>query len=1027
MDTEAAVTDAVPLTHGQTLDLDPPAEKIAEWLRIIHGDDAVVELRALNCRLSGWRTPQTVAGYFESVHFLKLAHRALAMSRDCASCIYMSLNHVHRDLLSRRRNREEPVKKGQLATDADVMLRRWMLVDVDPIRRAEISSTDDEKATAWLVTRAIRDFLTACDWPAPIEADSGNGYHLLYRIDHPADDGGLVQRCLKALAVKFDSAQVKVDTTVFNPSRIVTLYGTVKRKGDTTPERPHRRSKVLFIPKVTCMVPSDQLETLAAMATANAKPPPKNRPTRKPRSDGTSITDRARKYLVTLPPAVSGQRGHNATFHAACILVLGFDLTPNEAFPLLVEWNESHCQPPWEEHELRHKLEGADKKSDERGYLLTSPSKISLQRANSRVHAAAVLDGSPGVVETNQFTQSESFISTEGGFAVFGATMESHSDLRPEIDAGNHNLETITAEAWEAIGRANKPPFLFRCGGAPGRVEQDDNGEPMIRLVDEDRMRHLLARVASWIIEIGSGDNVSIEPAMPPKAVVKDVLATPDLPLPVLTRIVEAPVFAHDGTLQTEPGYHAASKTLYVPDGQFQVPSVSERPTAEEIDQARSLICGDLLVDFPFTDAAERSHAVALLLLPFARDLIPGATPLHLFEKPMPGTGATLLVDMLSYPATGRPIATMTEGRDEDEWRKRLTAKLRNSPTFLLIDNLRRRLDSGAVSAAITSPTWEDRILGQTAMLKFQVRCGWMATGNNPVVSSEMSRRIIRIRLDAKMDRPWLRTEFKHTDLRGWVRQNRGRLVWAALTLIRAWIVAGRPPGTIKLGMFEDWSEVMGGVLAVAGIPGFLSNLDKFYDESDAEGGQWRSFVAAWWAQFSTRDVKVADLFGLIGDDAALPLGDGSDQSRKVRLGQMLTQARDRMFDVQVAAGESLASQSSEPRSITLCIRRGDMKKRAYEWKLEDVGKVETQKPVSLIKDSPETHPKTHPSSKVFDGVQLQMVQQVCGESGESVPNAYACAGAHARTQDGVEKTHHTHQAHLPRRPTKYEDGPSSH
>src|SRR5262249_35501456 len=147
----------------------------------------------------------------------------------------------------------------------------------------------------------------------------------------------------------------------------------------------------------------------------------------------------------------------------------------------------------------------------------------------------------------------------------------------------------------------------------------------------------------------------------------------------------------------------------------------------------------------------------------------------------------TLLVDMLALPASGRPISTMTEGRDEDEWRKRITAKLRNTPAFVLIDNLKRRLDSAAVSSAITSPAWEDRILGQTLMQRRGVRWCWMATGNNPAVSSEISRRTIRIRVDAKRDRPWLRTGFRHPDLRGWANKNRGRLIWAALTLIRAW------------------------------------------------------------------------------------------------------------------------------------------------------------------------------------------------------------------------------------------------
>lgn len=116
------------------------------------------------------------------------------------------------------------------------------------------------------------------------------------------------------------------------------------------------------------------------------------------------------------------------------------------------------------------------------------------------------------------------------------------------------------------------------------------------------------------------------------------------------------------------------------------------------------LICEDLLGDFPFVGAPEMAHCVALLLLGFVRSMIDGPTPLHLIEKPTPGTGATLMVDSISTILTGSGVSVMTEGRDDDEWRKRVTAKLRQVPSILLIDNLRSKLDSSAVAAALTAP-----------------------------------------------------------------------------------------------------------------------------------------------------------------------------------------------------------------------------------------------------------------------------------------------------------------------------------
>jgi hypothetical protein len=186
--------------------------------------------------------------------------------------------------------------------------------------------------------------------------------------------------------------------------------------------------------------------------------------------------------------------------------------------------------------------------------------------------------------------------------------------------------------------------------------------------------------------------------------VIKSLLATPDPALPVLAGIVTAPVFGRNGSLLTEPGYHPDARLLYHPPPGFSLPPIPAKPSAEEIAAARSLLLDELLGDFPFTGEAERAHALCLLLLGFVRPMIEGPTPLHMIEKPTPGTGATLMVDAIATVLTGSSASVMTEGRDDDEWRKRLTAKLRQLPVLLLIDNLRQELDSAALAAALNRP-----------------------------------------------------------------------------------------------------------------------------------------------------------------------------------------------------------------------------------------------------------------------------------------------------------------------------------
>jgi putative DNA primase/helicase len=334
----------------------------------------------------------------------------------------------------------------------------------------------------------------------------------------------------------------------------------------------------------------------------------------------------------------------------------------------------------------------------------------------------------------------------------------------------------------------------------------------------------------------------------------------------------------------------------------FRLPNIPDRPTPAEIGAAQSLLLGEMLGEFPFTGEAERAHALALLLLPFVRPMIAGPTPLHLIEKPAPGTGATLMVDAMSLVTTGVGASVMVEGRDEDEWRKRLTAKLRTIPTMLLIDNLRRRLDSSSVAAALTAPYWEDRILGKSEMTRFPIRCTWVATGNNPQVSNEVARRLVRIRLDPHVDQPWMREGFRHPELLSWVRENRARLVAACLTLGRAWIASGQPRHRKTIGSFEGWSQVIGGILEVAGVPGFLDNLREMYETADAEGAIWRVFIAQWWDRHGTAQVGTSDLHQLaLACEPPLPLGSGNDRSQRTALGRGLVRMRDRVFDIGIS------------------------------------------------------------------------------------------------------------------------------
>jgi len=464
-------------------------------------------------------------------------------------------------------------------------------------------------------------------------------------------------------------------------------------------------------------------------------------------------------------------------------------------------------------------------------------------------------------------------------------------------------------------------------------------------------------------------------------AVVKSVLATPDPALPVLTGIVNTPVFGRSGTLITTPGYHPDARLLYVPAPGFAVPDIPGRPTEADIAAARTLICEDLFGDFPFTSDAERAHVVALLLLGFLRGMIDGPTPLHLIEKPTPGTGATLMVDAVATILTGTGASVMTEGRDDEEWRKRVTAKLRQIPSIILIDNLRATLDSASVAAALTAPFWEDRVLGVSEMTRLPIRCLWIATGNNPEFSNEMARRLVRIRLDANVERPWQRGGFRHPDLMVWVRANRGRIVAACLTLCQAWIAAGKPRGTKTIGSYENWAQVMGGVLETAGIPGFLGNLEEMMEASDSEGAGWSAFIAAWWDRYGTASVLSADLFDVaLFCDPQPPLAGATDRAQKTAFGKAISRMRDRIFRI---------------GSLHVRVRKDGIEHKATRWKLV----LSDVKDDASGADQPEVGEHRPPEGNIEKGCSPRQPTENFGRGEHGERGEHFSAPSHARAR----------------------------
>ncbi len=270
--------------------LDP--EEIARALAVMVAPGAAFEVRILDARRRGrnWR-PKVTFGYFDDPDQVNTALAVLRL--EAAKGSYITLNPVDATLLARSHNRFTEAKTGTTTSDKYILSRRWLLVDFDPVRPPDVSSSDAEKEVSHQRCRDVYETLHAAGWPPPVVADSGNGYHQLYRVDLPTDDDR-VKRCLAALDLRFSDPAVSIDTTVFNPSRIVKLYGTKTMKGDHCPDlgRPHRMSRLLHVPDQIDPVPPELLDALAGHAAPEQEE--SQQPLRRPIAWGRSGWDQAR-------------------------------------------------------------------------------------------------------------------------------------------------------------------------------------------------------------------------------------------------------------------------------------------------------------------------------------------------------------------------------------------------------------------------------------------------------------------------------------------------------------------------------------------------------------------------------------------------------------------------------------------------------------------------------------------------------------------------------------------------------------
>lgn len=425
-------------------------------------------------------------------------------------------------------------------------------------------------------------------------------------------------------------------------------------------------------------------------------------------------------------------------------------------------------------------------------------------------------------------------------------------DERPEIEVTPEEHE-VNDLAIKALARDST---LFHRGGSLVHILHDYAEKTVrgisrpanaarIAVVREASLRERLSGVARFVKRKRSEEGEELVQIHPPAFCISAVAARGYWPgIRPLEGILSSPTLRPDGTVLQTPGYDILTGLFYEPLGLHG--EVLIAPTINDANVACKALL-EVIVDFPFAKPPHRSAWIALVLTSLARHAFQGPSPLFLFDANIRATGKTLLADAASLIVTGRPIARMSHPRDDDEMRKRITAIVLGGDQIVLIDNIPGELSSASLDAALTGAVWKDRILGRSEIVEMPLVTTWAATGNNVVLGADTSRRVCHIRLDSKLENPEEREDFRHRELLRWIRQERPRLLAAALTILAAYCEAGRPDQKLKTwGSFEGWSGLVRQAIVWAGLPDPGETREELTRSSDREAAGLRALLQGW-------------------------------------------------------------------------------------------------------------------------------------------------------------------------------------
>lgn len=425
-------------------------------------------------------------------------------------------------------------------------------------------------------------------------------------------------------------------------------------------------------------------------------------------------------------------------------------------------------------------------------------------------------------------------------------------DITRMVDAGQAALLALPhgpvlfqrARRLSLIAHGVKPPtWLHRSADAPVI------GEAQAAYLDE-----LATQAARWEkFDKRAKKGEEWVEVTPPSRFAQTLQARPSWPFPLLEGLIHSPTLRPDGSLLTQPGYDA-STGLYLDVYGTPFPAV---PASPSFDDARSALgrLAEVFQDFLFavrdkssgTTNPYLSATLAAVLTLVGRPAIAGNVPLFGVTATAAGSGKGLLVDTISRIGTGRYAPKMGQTLDDNEELKRLLALALEGASVCCIDNVTHPLGNQYLDMALTAQAITGRILGQTQTAEAPWNAVMFATGNNLSYRGDMTRRVVPIALDPQMEKPEERSGFAHPALEAWVTQERPRLVICALTILRAYFVAGRPAqGLTPYGSFQPWSDLVRSAVVWLGEADPCEGRQDLAAQTDESYERLASLLTTW-------------------------------------------------------------------------------------------------------------------------------------------------------------------------------------